>query len=260
MKEANKVVNLLLDDVIEIVDEEEEFIEDVEEVTLDETCVDADLKEKKYWNKCENCDYVANATKRYIALQQLRKHKDSCTNKTKQSGCSKSSKCDVCDFEDKNSMSMRRHERDEHDIITVSTSPPPKRKRRVSVENSNDAELMETSDNDEVLDLSIKLEEMEVDSSDNESKKILIELQDAKDDKIMEKEKRNDEKEKLIEDKKVEVAMRKLMTEEERIQQYKDTNKKRKQMQKSQRKKANKKIRRNESLKVKDDLPKRIPN
>ena len=54
--------------------------------------------------------------------------------------------------------------------------------------------------------------------------------------------------------------MRKLMTEEERIQQYKDTNKKRKQMQKSQRKKANKKIRRNESLKVKDDLPKRIPN
>ena len=128
------------------------------------------------------------------------------------------------------------------------------------MENSNDAELMETSDNDEVLDLSIKLEEMEVDSSDNESKKILIELQDAKDDKIMEKEKRNDEKEKLIEDKKVEVAMRKLMTEEERIQQYKDTNKKRKQMQKSQRKKANKKIRRNESLKVKDDLPKRIPN
>ena len=62
LKEANKVVNLLLDDVIEIVDEEEEFIEDVEEVTLDETCVDADLKEKKYWNKCENCNYVAIAT------------------------------------------------------------------------------------------------------------------------------------------------------------------------------------------------------
>ena len=132
LKEANKVVNLLLDDVIEIIDEKEESIDDVEEFTLDETIVDAEIQEKEYLNKCENCSYVVNATKRYIALQQLRKHKESCCkNKINDSGCLKSSKCDVCDFEDKNSISMRRHMRDQHDIITGSTSPPPKRKRRV---------------------------------------------------------------------------------------------------------------------------------
>ena len=69
--------------------------------------------------------------------------------------------------------------RDQHDIITGSTSPPPKRKRRVSVEDTNSIEVMDTNDNDEVHDLSIKLEEMEVDYLDNKDKKKLIELKDS---------------------------------------------------------------------------------
>ena len=257
MKEANKVVNLLLNDVIEMMDEKEELIENVKEVTLDETCVGAEIKGKTYLNECENCDFVANATKRYIALKQLRKHKHSCCkNMSKQSNCLKASMCNICDFEDKNSMNMRRHMRDEHNIITGSTSPPPKRKRRVLEEDTNSVEEMDTNDNDEGHDISIKLEEMEVDSLDDENKKKLSELKDAK---IVENEKRNEENEQLVKDKETEEALKKSKSEEEKMNQSKDINKKRKQMSKTQRKKTNKKIRRNESFKATNDLPKKTP-
>ena len=37
----------------------------IEEVTFDETCVNLDdIGEKKYHNKCEDCDFVVNASKK----------------------------------------------------------------------------------------------------------------------------------------------------------------------------------------------------
>ena len=73
-QEANKVVDLLINDVIDNLDEKEKMIE---EVTLDETCVNIDDDgEKKYHNKCEDCDFVVNASNRYIALHQLKTHRD----------------------------------------------------------------------------------------------------------------------------------------------------------------------------------------
>ena len=76
-EEANKVVDKLLSDVA--TDEEEMSIEEIDLVILDETCEEIDEKNlKHYHNKCENCDYVAEATRRYVALQFLSKHKQSC--------------------------------------------------------------------------------------------------------------------------------------------------------------------------------------
>ena len=67
-KEADKVVNLL-NDVIVIDDDECVEIE-TEDITLEEF-IEARYgdDEKEYSNRCENCDYVANANKKFKVLQ-----------------------------------------------------------------------------------------------------------------------------------------------------------------------------------------------
>ena len=70
--EANKVVNLLLNEIIEINDEDESL----EEVTLEETCDES--QSNRYSNKCEACGFVAVVNKRNIVIQSLSKHKKSC--------------------------------------------------------------------------------------------------------------------------------------------------------------------------------------
>ena len=194
-QEANKVVDLLINDVFDNIDEKEEMIE---EVTLDETCADLDDNdEKKYCNKCENCDFVVTASRRYIALQQLKNHREvCCKNKIKQSGGIKSS-CGFCNFEDKDSVMMRRHTRDHHDIIIGSTSPPPKRKKKVTVDNAVNAESMDT-ENVDINDLSLKLDEMEVDTPDSKNMNEESNLKDEKSEKRKEKMKKRNNYPKLV--------------------------------------------------------------
>ena len=55
--------------------------------------------------------------------------------------------------------------RDKHEIHNASTSPPPKRKKRISVEECEDVEDMETED---VEDISLRIEDMEIDNSEEE--------------------------------------------------------------------------------------------
>ena len=69
-EEASKVVDLLIKEAIVIHDDKEESIDDIEEVTLDETCEEAEETSlKKYCNKCETCDFTVDASRRYIAIQ-----------------------------------------------------------------------------------------------------------------------------------------------------------------------------------------------
>ena len=70
--EAKKIVDLIIEDIIEISDEEESL----EDITLEETCVVSNAsRDKKYTNKCEVCGFEATSNKRYLALQLLSKHK-----------------------------------------------------------------------------------------------------------------------------------------------------------------------------------------
>jgi hypothetical protein len=142
--EAKKVVNLLLNDIIDLTGEKDDSIEEVDDITLDETCEGDLLDEpKQYNNKCENCEYVADAPRRYLVLKLLSKHKEKfCISKGK--------KCCKCDFEANEKMYMKRHMRDVHAIITVSTSPPLKKKRKSETET----EPMDTSDVNDLKRLS----------------------------------------------------------------------------------------------------------
>ena len=118
-------------------------------------------------------------------------------------------------------------------------------------------ESMDTEDED-INDLSLKLEEMEVDQAVNISMK---EASDLMDEKVMEKERLHEEKDQLFKIEKAKADLEKRLVEEEKLEQFKSMNKKRKQIFKLQRKISNKKIIKGESFKVKNMQQKiKIPN
>ena len=116
-------------------------------------------------------------------------------------------KCSKCGFNSNDRMVLRRHNRDQHEVMTNSTSPPLKRKKRLYEETPLEAEPInvaehknsgsEKMDIDEniseesIKDLSFKLEDMEIDTNEDEeiSKKV--------DKNIIEKAKRIEEEERL---------------------------------------------------------------
>ena len=166
--EANKVIDLLIDDVVDIDDDNEELINEVQEPALDETFGEINESySKRNINKCDKCDFIAEASMRYSALQKLKEHKGSCCeSQGLNSNVRVNPKYERCDFTVKDSVIMKRHMRDIHTIKTVSTSPPPK-KKRLSVVQIVD-EPMDTED-EILMDLSASLEEMEISDLEHEA-------------------------------------------------------------------------------------------
>ena len=239
---ANEVIKNLLE---KIDDHEEEMIQDV---TLEEVCIDTNTP-KKYYNECEKCGFISNASRRYIALQQLLKHKEHCAEVRTNKSCSKK-KCTKCEFVFIDPQSMKRHMRDEHSIKTDSTSPPHKKPKKK--ENNDPVESMEIECRG-ISDLSKSFEEMDIDQSDNIELRRRSELMDMK---IKEKEKKNADEEKRI------LKERKLAQKEEEKeqQQRRLSNKKRKQSLKDIRKSNNKRNKKdNDSEKIVNNLEK-VPN
>ena len=69
--EVKDIVDNLLSEVIEIIDDDgssEAFVE----ATLEEVC-DKDTGTQIYTDKCENCDYIAEACRKYLAIQLVLK-------------------------------------------------------------------------------------------------------------------------------------------------------------------------------------------
>ena len=110
---------------------------------------------KEYCNICDECDYRIIANRKYVTLQELLRHKDEKHTKA----------CSECDYKARNLQDMRRHLRDVHGIITGSTSPPTKRKRRQSTEkDGNDENIMDVDCDDNASDKSVQFEDMEIES------------------------------------------------------------------------------------------------
>ena len=95
------------------------------------------------------------ADKRYVAVQMMLKHKAICCDK-KISKHRRRINCTECEFVVKDSMIMRRHIRDVHEITSISTSPPAKNIRKSTVDNSD------------IEDLSLKLEDMDIENAEEE--------------------------------------------------------------------------------------------
>ena len=121
---VNDIMEQLLDDSMITLEDRES-----KKVTLEESIGVIDEQRspsKMYRHECKNCEYVSEAGKNYVALQQMLKHeKTDCSKKIRKS--LKIGQCYICEMTLKNRGEMRRHMRDEHCIITDSTSPPPKK-------------------------------------------------------------------------------------------------------------------------------------
>ena len=246
-EEVHNVVESLLQEVIEI---------SKEEITLDESVTVKPVKseEKKYINFCEYCDYKVEACRQYTSLQLLLKHKEVCVSKS----IKKKASCPQCDVKFVNIQQMKRHTRDVHGVVSVSTSPPLKKKRRKSngEVTNKDIEMQSEVDEDKLEDLSLKLEDMDIDNDDQDKKTVIHEERSKlMDKKIKAKKERIQQEEKELKEKKKAFMLKKKMEKEKLLEQAKIIRK-----QVKQKKKDTKKISQKKNKTVEKDAVFLVPN
>ena len=193
---------------------------------------------EKYEKKCFSCNFTAKAPRKYAAMQLIRKHKGSCTS------------CPECEFVGKDNTDLRKHLRDQHEILSESLSPPRKRKRKLEESKVIESEPMET---EEVVDLSTSLEDMEID--DNETK-LMRERSEKMDAKVIEKQKSTEIEDFLRRKKEASDENKRKKDENDKIAQ--EINKKRKQSEKDARKRKNKKNKKNKEFELPEAY--KVPN
>ena len=177
--------------------------------------------DEKYEKKCETCNFIVRASRKYGAMQILQKHKETCKS------------CPECKFTGRDNKTISIHLRDQHGMFSESTSPPLKRKKKMEEITVSEEEPMDIED---VKDLSTSFEEMEI---DNKEAMVMKDRRKKMDAKVLEKQKSAD-----IDDflrKRREVLDEKKRKEEEERSIIKKANKKRKQSEKDARKRKNKK-------------------
>ena len=129
---------------------------------------------------------------------------------------------------------MKRHMRYAHEITSISTSPPTKRKRRIEGE----PEFMEVEEDEQFIEeLSSSMEEMEID----QEVKILEERREYQDNKIKKKELKQQKEEQELLKMKLDVLEQKKRKEEKKAEDDKNQKRKKKQKEKDTKKKMRKK-------------------
>ena len=181
--EAQKVVENIIDSIIQISDTEEET-ENTKDITLEEIA-DGDF-EMKYQKKCDSCDYEVKAERKYLIVRQMLNHK----NHVHKNNSAKN-KCDECDITFDGITNMKRHMRDVHNCSTFSTSPPPKKCRgSVKVVNETEEEAMETeSSEEEIIKSRSKRQDEKVEAKNRKN---------MEEDQFFQKKKEEMEKQKII--------------------------------------------------------------
>ena len=175
------------------------------------------------------------ANRKYVSLQMIKKHKETCMERT----------CNLCDFIPKDMQQLKRHRRDEHGFISGSTSPPLKKKKNQA--GSKDVEepmnIGNESDNEEdkVENLSLKLEDMDIEPETDSDKEIEHERSKTMDEKIKQKEQQNSEKDMKAEIKRKQDDLKKQKEKEREVQRIKKEKKQNKQKIKDLKRKQNKK-------------------
>ena len=142
----------------------------------------------------------------------------------------------------------QKHLRDKHEVGSSSTSPPPKKKRKTPNEITKD-EDMEVESNEEIKDLSFRMEEMEIDNNMEEE---IMSRSKMVDNKIKSKHETIERQDTVLKQKLLEEEKKKKIEKEIEAQELKEQNKKRKQKSKDDRKRKNRKSRRCEEFQNKN--------
>ena len=225
-------------DIIDVkrkADQNDENETDEEEVTEDI------IEEKKYSNSCPKCNLHMEATRKYVLIQDIKKHKElNCQTKT-----IKYKSCKDCGYESRDEITLKRHRRDKHEELTSSTSPPPKKSRMTQYKK--DDEEMEIEENEETIN------DMEIESVESEE----VIRSKLMDEKITLKALEQERKEEIFRQKKRNAELEKKKAKEIQLEATKQSNRKRKQKAKDVKKRLR---RQNSSKNPSDIIIKRIPN
>ena len=214
-----------------------------------------DILEKNYSSKCKECDDQFETKRKYKLIQKVLKHKEGCSkakslNKNDCKSDHKTGSCEVCGFIAKSEPNIKRHLRDKHGVMSVSTSPPPK-KTKVVVEDKflNDSEKMEIDSKEiNVDEPDAEHEEMEVDSIEKQ-------LSLRMDEKVIAKAKKIEEEEISYANKRKHKELRDKEIEKQEEEDLKKITKQNKQKVKNEKKKMRKKSMKAEKIDIN-----KIPN
>ena len=130
---------------------------------------------------CELCNKRFVAGSRWKSIQDILKHKALMHIKVGTLQHRSKTDCDMCDFSSQSEVEVKRHMRDNHDILTKSTSPLSKKKRFLEPKDYKTQEKVEV-----VAELSDDFEAM--DFEEKELKEISLKM----DMKVLEKRKKDD--------------------------------------------------------------------
>ena len=213
---------------------ETEFIEDV--INLNER---ADEKEKKTYscNKCEK-----GFSRKYELIKHSLKHKQKLSNQ-----------CPFCDSVSKDEQQLKRHKRDHHDLLSVSTSPPPKKVKATLNTSKNIEEDMD-------IDSKETLENMNMDIDCSVTEEVI--RSKLMDEKIQVKAEKIEEEERLYQERKLNKENSKTVLKEKELEKQKQLIKQNRQKLKNEKKRTRKKnltIKDTESVKIVPNI-KPVPN
>ena len=133
--------------------------------------------------KCDYCDLKIWSGNDSEVRKKMLDHHKTCTSFPQFVDVSKEYNCKECDYKTANEDNMKRHNRDKHGAVNVSTSPKhKKRKHTVNVENMD------------VDYPSIEAKKCDIDSMEiDDPKDILTERSKKWDEKVMRKNEKNDQ-------------------------------------------------------------------
>ena len=179
------------------------------------------IEDKMYVNRCEECDFEVEASRKYLSVQKILKHKE---------GCMKYLTCKECTYLASDKNGLRRHMRDLHNSSAGAISPPQKRKKNQIYEE----ELLKSED---------EIEEMEIDSIETESveKMELKEISDLMDNRIINRDNKRREEQLTTDKMKKKEETEKRLEKEIQIKIIKKEKKQKKQKIKNEKKKQKQK-------------------
>ena len=202
-------------------------------------------EERKYSSECNECDFQVETKRKYALIQHMLKHKENCVIVEQSKNCKSNHKkgsCEVCGFIAKSEQNIKRHMRDKHDIMSVSTSPPPKKtKVLVDVNSHEDPEEMEI-DGEDIN------EQMETNSLEKQRSKMM-------DEKVLSKAKKIEEEERFYDNKRKLKELKDKEIEEQQKEEMKKMSKQKKQKVKDEKKRMRK-----QSNKVEKIVINKVPN
>ena len=181
---------------------------------------------KKYFFTCSKCGN--KYSRKYELIQHSLKHKKMCSpikiRKNKES-----KHCQSCDLVFNKEQDLKRHRRDTHDFMSVSTSPPPKKTKATQSTNIIWQEDMD-------IDEKETAEDMEIDNLETEEA-IRSKLMD---EKIRNKEEIMEENERTFQEQKLINENRKKKLKEIEIENQKQLIKQKRQRRKDEKKRSQK--------------------